>query len=212
VSFFEPPAGPPEPPPPSRRPPWSAPPENEIGVSVPLRLVLVRNDELALALVDVVAYSTGFALRLTLRLHPEADHFDPHELMRQLHGGPMGSTEGKLRFGVEFADGRKATNLGPRRPPREGPPPLSLIPQGGGGGGSGSWQTGYWVFPLPPPGPINLAVAWPARGIDETFHVIDPEPIVAAARDSIVLWDDNRPIRDGGPNVQIGSAQEILPP
>ena len=62
------------------------------------------------ALVDVVAYTTGFTLRLALAVHPEATDFDPRQVMMQLHGGSMGSGADHLRFGVEFADGRKATN------------------------------------------------------------------------------------------------------
>jgi hypothetical protein len=164
---------------------------------VPLRLVLARTDKLVIALIEVVAYSTGFTLRLSLRVHPEATDFDPHQVMMQLHGGPMGASDERLRFGVEFADGRKATNLGPRRPPGDEPPAISLSPQGGGGGGGRSWASGYWVYPLPPPGPLTLAVSWPAHAVAEQTHELDASPIAEAGADSVVLWEDNRPIRTG---------------
>jgi hypothetical protein len=199
LSFFEPSPPPPERPPPGRQPPWLSPPENEIGVSVPLRVVLARNDELAVALVDVVAYSTGFALRLALRIHPDATDFDPRQMMTQFHGGPMGSADERLRFGVEFSDGRKATNLGPRRPPGPEAPPISLAPHGGGGGGGRGWQTGYWIFPLPPPGSLTVAIGWPARRIAEETHTLDVQPIIQAATGSLVLWQDTRPIRKRDP-------------
>ncbi len=114
VSFFEPPPPPPERQEPRPQPPWLAPPENEFGVSVPIRLVLARTDELALALVDVVAYSTGFALRLALRAPPGAPELDHRGMM---HPARSASPDEQFRFGVGFADGRKATNLAPRRPP-----------------------------------------------------------------------------------------------
>jgi hypothetical protein len=199
VSFFQPPPPPPERKPPGRRPPWFGPPENEIGAAVPLRLLLARTEELAVALVDAVAYTTGFTLRLAIRFHPDAADFDPHEVMGQLHGMPRGSTDERLRFGVEFADGRKATNLGPRRPPADEPPDISLSHNGGGGGGNRGWQTGYWIYPLPPSGPMTLAIAWSGRDIPEETHTIDAAPIIEAAAESTILWEDNRPIRTGGP-------------
>jgi hypothetical protein len=193
VSFFEP--SPPTPPRQAahRPPPWVGPPENEFGVAVPVRLLLARTDELALALFDITAYSTGFSLRLGLRLHPDAS-IDPRGLMMQLHGGPMGGGDEQLRFGVEFADGRKATNVGPRRPPGEEELPISLTPRGGGGGGGLSFDVGYWVFPLPPPGKLTVAVEWPARGLPETRHELAADAILEAAELSEQLWEDERPI------------------
>jgi hypothetical protein len=213
VSFFEPPPPSTERQPPGRQPAWVAPPENEIGAAVPLRLLFATTDKLAVAIIDAVAYTTGFALRLAIRFHPEAAEFDPHELMRQLHGGMRGSTADGLRFGVEFADGRKATNLGPRRPPSEEPPEISLAHHGGGGGGNRGWQTGYWIYPLPPPGPMTLAMAWSGRDIPEETHTIDAAPIIGAAAESIILWEDNRPVRTGGPSpvAQTGGVQVELP-
>jgi hypothetical protein len=161
---------------------------------------------LAVALLDVVSYSTGFVFRLALRVRPDAADFDPRQVMMQLHGGPgpMGSNDEQLRFGVEFGDGRKATNLGPRRPPAGEPPSISLTPHGGGGGGGRSWQIGFWVYPLPPSGPLTLAISWPSRSIPEQTHSLDAAPIIDAAAESVVLWEDNRPIRVGGhgPNAQ----------
>ncbi len=78
--------------------------------------------------------------------------------MMRARPGPMGLPEEQLRFGVEFADGRKATNLGWPGRPLDEPPAISLARRGGGGGG-GSWGPGYWVlYPLPPEGQLTLAV------------------------------------------------------
>ncbi len=193
MSFFEPPPPPPERPPPHRPPSWHGPPENELGSTVPIRLLLARNDELALALLDLVAYSTGFALKLVLRFRPGAD-FDPRSMMMQMHGDPE-----QLRFGIAYSDGRKATNLGPHRPPRDDPPEISLTRGGSGGGGSRGWELGYWAYPLPPPGKLTLALEWPARGVEETRHELDAAPIIEAAAKSEQLWDDDRPIGGGPP-------------
>jgi hypothetical protein len=192
VSFFE-----PSPPAPARQgahrlPAWAGPPENELGVAVPLRLVLARTEELTLALLDVVAYSTGFGLQLGLRLHPEASLDPGGLLLRQLHGQ---TGDEQLRFGVEFADGRKATNQAPRRPAGEEELPISLVVRGGRGSSGGlSYDLGYWVFPLPPPGRLTVAVEWLARGLEETRHGLEADSILEAASQSVELWQDNRPV------------------
>lgn len=172
-----------------------APPENEFGVSVPIRLLIARTDEVAFGLIDVVAYSTGFSLRLAIRARPDASGFDLDGLMRP-HFERSESSEEKLRFGVEFADGRKATNLGWRRGPREDPPTISLVPQASGGGAS-SWTFGYWVWPLPPAGPLTFAWAWLGGGFPEQTQEIDASAIVEAGADSEQLWQDDRPIGPG---------------
>jgi hypothetical protein len=198
LSFFEQPPEPPERPPQRRPPPWHAAPENELGVPVPIALVLARTDELALGLAGVVAYSTGFAVRLALRLHPRAE-LEPRVLMPQLHGfGPRGGDE-QLRFGIEFADGRRATNLGHRRPPHEEEPDISLVPSGGAGGGGKSFNINYWIYPLPPPGPLTIAVEWPARRVVETRHELDAGQVAKAGARSEQLWEDDRPIGDQPP-------------
>jgi len=193
LSFFEPIPSPPERRDPGRQSPWFSPPENEFGVSVPIRLVLTQIDELALALVDVVAYSTGFALRLALRVPPGAAGLDQRGFM--IHPGPMGSSEEQFRFGVRFADGRKATNLGPWPPPGNAPPAISLVQRGGGGGRG--WDLGYWVYPLPPPGPVTVAFVWPRGQLAEQSREFDATPIIEAAAASDQLWEDNRPFGPG---------------
>ncbi len=193
MSFFEPSTAPPPRQAAHRLPPWAAPPENEVGVAVPLRVLLGRTDELALALGDVVAYSTGFALWLGVRLHPGAG-IDARTAWLQLHGGSAGDEAEQLRFGVEFADGRKATNVGQRRPPGDEELPISLVPRGGSGAGGLSFDAGYWVFPLPPPGRLTVAAEWPARGLAETRHELDAGAILEAAAKSEALWADERPI------------------
>lgn len=199
LSFFELPPPSPDTPAPRRRPRWIAPPENELGVGVSTRLVLARTEDIAIGVIDLVVYSTGFALRLALRLAANAGDVDPRVLFMRM--GRLGSSAGGslpddvLRFGVEFADGRRATNIIPCDRSVEGPPAISLIPRGGSGGSGGSFDFGYWIFPLPPPGRLIFAVEWPARGIELTRHELDAAPILEAAAMSEQLWQDDRPLR-----------------
>ncbi len=216
MSFFEPPPPPPERPPPRRHAPWVGPPENELGTAVATRVVLAQTEELAIAVIDLVAYSTGFAVRLALRIKPDGAEIDPHTLMTQLGRGggrPVGAGGSLpyelLRFGVEFADGRRATTLDPRPRPGGERPEISLS-EDGGGGGRGGFELRYWIHPLPPPGPLTFAVEWPARGIATTRVEVDAGPIVDAGSRSDILWEDDRPLGAGpgaAPGAGFGSVR-----
>jgi hypothetical protein len=100
------------------------------------------------------------------------------------HPGPGG-----LRFGVELADGSRA--IADRGPPEAGGGP-TLTPRGGGGGGL-SYDLGFWLWPLPPAGPLRFACAWPDEGIEETTAELDA-PIRELAARAVELWPDDRPV------------------
>jgi hypothetical protein len=99
-------------------------------------------------------------------------------------------TDELLRFGVQFADGRKATNLDrPSYDPDREPDRPVLIQHGGGGGLA--WDMEHWVWPLPPPGPFTFVCEWPARGIEESGTEIDAGSILEAAGRAVTFWPDD---------------------
>ena len=57
-------------------PPWIQPSEAEFGVAVPLREVLASDADVAIGLIDCVAYSNGFEFSLGLRAKHELDSID----------------------------------------------------------------------------------------------------------------------------------------
>ena len=65
--------------------------------------------------------------------------------------------------------------------PTEGDPPGPLLWPGGGGGGGDRWDQSYWLWPLPPPGPVAFVVEWPSEGIELTRHELDAAPILEAS-------------------------------
>src|SRR5206468_2390543 len=96
-----------------RQPAWIGPPENELGVAVPLRRVLFRSDDLVIALLGIVVFSNGIELQVAIRrrempTEPDPMHFHMHA--RRTRGSEL--VPEVFRFGVEYADGRKATNVG----------------------------------------------------------------------------------------------------
>ena len=190
MSFFEPPPPPPDPPqdaPPT--PEWFGPPENILPASFPLDLVLVRTDELALVAHSGRAYANGF--EFTLGLHTRKPRHGParHPLMGWHHEGFDDET---LRFGIAFADGRKATIFDPRPwwgdPEQSATPEIVLMQRGGGGGGA-SWEFGFWAWPLPPTGPIAFVAEWPSEGIALTRAEVDSDVVRDAATRAVELWD-----------------------
>jgi hypothetical protein len=94
-----------------------------------------------------------------------------------------------LRFGIQFSDGRKATNLdGAGRWDREqGPDGITLMRRGAQGGGQ-QWSERLWTCPLPPPGDVLFACEWPAQGVDLKTTAVDAELILAAATRARELW------------------------
>jgi hypothetical protein len=181
-----------------RRPPWFGPPDDELGVVVPKGVVLGRSDRAVVALSHAVAYSTGVAFDFLARARGLARS----ESNRVFHEQHMFEEEDLpdtlLRIGFELADGRRVSNLGGRRAHRklmspDAPPdgPL-LLPHAGGGGNAGSGQVtmkpGYWLWPLPPSGPVRISCEWPFVGIPLTTIEIDGRALLDAASQARSVW------------------------
>jgi hypothetical protein len=112
-----------------------------------------------------------------------------------------------LGFGVEFANGRKATNTADQpladlaggtmsvstmmsrseKPQTPAGPVLSL---GGGGGGGGNWRQSIWIWPLPPAGRLTFVCQWPEANIELTRHDIDAQLVLDAATRAQVIFSD----------------------
>ena len=100
------------------------------------------------------------------------------------------------RVGVRFADGRPG-----RRSPHpftdaekdeDGMPTRPIIRMTGGGGGGNGFRRGLWVFPLPPPGPVEIFVSAPQVGGDESRVIVEGADVLAAAERAEVIWDGRR--------------------
>jgi hypothetical protein len=98
-----------------------------------------------------------------------------------------------MRFGIEFSDGRKATTVRPHRPrhPQDTPEQPLLMMRGGGGGRR--FEADFWVWPLPPPGPLAFVCDWREHGIELTRKEVDAQAILDSAAKVEQLWPDERP-------------------
>jgi hypothetical protein len=204
--FFErPPFPEPEPVERFAQPEWAGAPQNVLGVGVPIRVVLVRTDEVAALIDQVTAYPTGLEFDVTIAMRAVSS-FPFHDVSHDLHmwrrrrGAESEDLPSDLfRFGVEFADGREATSLDqywPRNPDQD-PPRSPILTHHGGGGGEQRCTLHYWLWPLPPAGPLAFVVEWPAHGIEETRVEIEAQPIRDAAGRAETLWPVESP-SDGG--------------
>jgi hypothetical protein len=189
AGFFEAPPPPPEPPEDLyRQPVWAGPPDNVIGAAAPLRVVLARTDEVAVAITGATAYPTGATLALAVRLRTPREHPDFfHAFLHRARGADPADL---FKFGVQFSDGRKATTLHEHAAFAESEPAQPVLSPRGGGGGGRAWSWDLWLWPLPPPGPLVLVCKWPAQGIAETRVDLDAAPILEAAARAEELWPD----------------------
>ncbi|MGH3009876.1 MAG: hypothetical protein ACRDLM_10805 [Gaiellaceae bacterium] len=201
MSFFEPPPPPPEPPPQLPRRPWQGPPDGVIGHTIPLNLVIGRAEKAAVWIPALTVYRDGFEFEVEVRHRLDDEQFEHPFFLRHHHRGRSRDAAEELpaellRLGIEFSDGRKATNLGgphwlrPDEPDTAPEGPL-LQPSGGGGGGAGRWRHGFYLWPLPPAGPLAFVCEWPAAAIELTRSEIDTDQLRAAATNAVVLWEDD---------------------
>jgi hypothetical protein len=60
-----------------------------------------------------------------------------------------------------------------------------------GGGSPRSSLSRWWVWPLPPAGPLEFVCEWPLLGIPESRAGLDAQSILDAAGQSIRLWPED---------------------
>jgi hypothetical protein len=200
-------------------PPWVGAPRGVLPGVVALELVIARTSSIAVAITRLDAYPSGFALDLVTMADQNDDELDPalFEGRRLLHRRGEAATgeipNQMLRFGLEFADGRKATNvaespllcrgsrttttmhaIAEKAPDQPAGPVLNAK---GGSGGSGEWRQSFWVWPLPPPGPLTFACEWPAAHVPLARHEIDAHLILEATSRAQVIFAQVQDAADG---------------
>jgi len=173
-----------------------------IPAPVPAEVVLIRTEQVAVAVGSVRAYPNGFEFTVHIRLRGEAEsswqgHSDPFERHRPRRGAQW--DDDQLRLGILYADGRRAATTGVYyRPPDDDDDGRLVLQQGGGGGSSCSQDWDFWVHPLPPGGPVTLVGSWVEHGIAESRAELDGAAIRAAAGRAVTLWPEEPESGPGG--------------
>jgi hypothetical protein len=168
--------------------PWN-PPEAEIPGIVPIdTLHFDRSEQAAVAIIGMVAYARGFEFLLARRIRPGTPGLDQDPTPEMLKRRRRESED--FPVSVQFSDGRRAISGGPGG---DSEPTGPILQRRGGGGTSHSQLFRWWVWPLPPAGPLEFSCQWPVYGIGETRVGIDGQLILDAARRSVQLWPEDDP-------------------
>jgi hypothetical protein len=218
--FFHPPPDPwPEQAPASNPPRWTGRPLGQQRGQVVSDLVLGRSQSATVSIAYIDGYPDGFELEISARtsvpyhdLRREGDASGPDVFGR--HWPMAGERRDKLppqllRVGVEFSDGRTATNIAGHDRPVHGPVISSLSGGGGGSGGESRFHQGYWISPLPPLGVLSVVCEWPALGIQLVRQDLDARLILSAADRARALFPDGHHVLRDGRNWRLGTEADI---
>ena len=182
---------------PIRRPPFAGPPDDELGVPVPVRRVIASRDGVVVGVTDCISYSSGFQLSIAIRRRQS-----PEPAVFPVRGYPPEPVEMRPRISIRFADGRENATAG-HVPSAEmmaffkslhegkepGEPPGPVIGPTGGGGGGTRWDMNYWVWPLPPDGQLTLSCEWEGGEIPSGSAELDGSAIRRAGLSNTKLWE-----------------------
>jgi hypothetical protein len=190
--------------------PWEGPRSGVIGVSVPLDAVLVQSDSVLATLQRFVAYPEGAVFEFALRLRRPLTL--PSGTIEALSGGravrtswPPRRTRNSpaLRFEVLYADGRRATSGGfgwlsdeAEQAERRGPVLRVLR----GSGSPTAVNLDYWLWPLPPNGPLQFTLWWSGLGVEDGSATVEGAVLGEAASQSLIAWNQT----DGDPRSRAG--------
>jgi hypothetical protein len=173
-------------------PPWFGPPRGVLPCAIPLAEVIARTDKAAIGIAGIFAYNTGFELKVFVLLTR-----DSARLVHPFRFGESFDDEGPLspklvRVGLEYSDGRKATNTNPRWPmfgeDADVDESRPTMVQEGGNGGEREWRQDFWCWPLPSPGPLQIVCEWPMMEIPLTRFEIGADVVLGAAARSVEIF------------------------
>lgn len=182
-----------------RQPSWQAA-DDELPVLLPVAETLAVTDHLALGLLGVAVYSDGVEFRLEGRLRRQGiPPRDWSELCAEFVGhGPLGTAPqpaGRLRFGLVLGDGEKVLSEGfpffRSADPSAERGVHTLVRNSNGASGGGQTYVSsdrLWLHPLPPDGPIEFVLQWPALGVDERRVVLDGSAMRSSASRVQRFW------------------------
>ena len=172
--------------------PWWKPSDGELAVIFPIGETIARNDKVALILTMARVYSNGVELIIDRRIRRgRATRLEWQEMQSAIHNHFARYDPDRVRYGVVLGDGQQL--ISDLAPGMYGvtPEKHSLNPSGGNGGGGEDiyrFDDGMWLWPLPPEGPLEVVVQWPAFDIPESHVVLDTAPLLARASEARPVW------------------------
>ncbi len=182
---------PPLPPPPKPRPPehpeWRGPPRDALSRAVPIdAALLARSADVALVIDGIRAFPTGFSFLLLAVARLGAEQWGA---LWSESEARVAEPERALRLGIEFSDGRRALDEAPWAR-ADKPRGAAVLRRGGGSGDGTGYELRYWVWPLPPRGPITFVCRWRAHDLPLSRYTMPADPIVEAAARVRRIWEE----------------------
>jgi hypothetical protein len=169
---------------------WERPDAAFPGV-VATTIELVHAEQVAIAVAGIWAFATGFEFSVAVRLRSidRALTFIDAPIVTLDDGESL--HDEFLRFGVQFSNGEKVTNIrGVSVRDQYSEPARPVLSMLAAGAGRRSRDFRYWVWPLPPVGEVTFVCEWPALHIPESRGSIDGRLILEAAAASVQLWPE----------------------
>lgn len=166
-------------------PTWDRPSEGTIPAMLAVNRVIHEGDDAVVTLDTLGVYPNGFTIQVAIHLNPRT--------AQQTVSRFRGPRIQMVRAGVRFADGReggrRAQGRGDLAKDDQGVPTEPYVSlHGGMGGGTGGWRFGFWVFPLPPDGPLDIFFQLPTDEPVEANVSLDGGEVRAAATHARVVW------------------------
>jgi hypothetical protein len=154
-------------------------------------LLLIRTDEVAIAVSNALVYPNGFEFTVHARLHHDDFVWGVGPINPDADPRTRQVPEQALRLGILYADGRRARTSTHRPVRADDDEGEHLVLQETGTGGSDrQWDGQFWVHPLPPAGPVTFIVSWLLHDVDEARAELDSLVIREAAGQAVILWPD----------------------
>lgn len=183
---------------PAPRTEWMGPQRTAIPAVLPAERLIARTDEVVISLGCFWVYPAGLEIEVSVDTKDEWSELDPFQFGRppRPDDGDELSPE-QLRLGFRFANGAKVTSVGAGSAWPEEPGPKSPVFSSRGGRGSGGRsEADFWLWPLPPLGPLLFVCEWPVAGIPLTESELDAAAILdAAGRARTIFADDGESAR-----------------
>ena len=168
--------------------PWTMPGDNTVGGRVFASVILAHTeDDVVLALDDLVAYPYGFSFTLQGRRKLGRKYDDWWESVadERRRTDPDG-----LHLALEFADGTLVESSATPAWFQTGKPSGPFLARAGGSSDPWSVTVRFWAWPLPPRGPIRVRCSWQRIGVWDADAFMEGEAIRLAAERSVLLWPD----------------------
>ena len=155
--------------------PVALPPSSYVGVDCNLGLVLAKTDAVFLTAQSFVAYPSGFSFQVEVRVNPG------HTI--DLSGLQIGLAYGETEYGVKIDEphAHMENEVGIAMLAH---PHAEIL-------ASDDVRfacISLWVWPLPPPGPVELWCSWPDQRIMKDEAAFDSTILHDLARDAQRLW------------------------